>query len=71
MRKLHNKIRMHRADQRMSQQELADKVGVRRETIGSLENEKYNPSLQLALLIAEALHVPIQELFQLSKETPS
>jgi putative transcriptional regulator len=68
MRKLHNKIRMHRADQRMSQQELADKVGVRRETIGSLENEKYNPSLQLALLIAEELHVPIQELFQLSKE---
>jgi putative transcriptional regulator len=71
MRKLHNKIRMHRADQRMSQQELADKVGVRRETIGSLENEKYNPSLQLALLIAEALHVPIQTLFQLSKETKS
>jgi DNA-binding XRE family transcriptional regulator len=55
----------------MSQQELADKVGVRRETIGSLENEKYNPSLQLALLIAEALHVPIQTLFQLSKETKS
>jgi putative transcriptional regulator len=71
MRKLHNKIRMHRADQRMSQQELADKVGVRRETIGSLENEKYNPSLQLALLISETLHVPIQELFQLSKEKSS
>lgn len=68
MRKLHNKIRMHRADQRMSQQELADKVGVRRETIGSLENEKYNPSLQLALLIAEELDVPIQDLFQLTKE---
>jgi putative transcriptional regulator len=68
MRKLHNKIRMHRADQRMSQQELADRVGVRRETIGSLENEKYNPSLQLALLIAEELRVPIQELFKLSKE---
>ena len=71
MRKLHNKIRMHRADQRMSQQELADHVGVRRETIGSLENEKYNPSLQLALLIAEVLHVPIQDLFQLSKEMKS
>lgn len=68
MRKLHNKIRMHRADQRMSQQELADKVGVRRETIGSLENEKYNPSLLLALLIAEELQVPIHELFQLTKE---
>ena len=68
MRKLHNKIRMHRANQRMSQQELADKVGVRRETIGSLENEKYNPSLQLAMLIAEELDVPIQELFQLTKE---
>lgn len=71
MRKLRNKIRMHRADQRISQQELADKVGVRRETIGSLENEKYNPSLQLALLIAEALQVPIQELFQLTKEESS
>lgn len=71
MRKLRNKIRMHRADQRISQQELADKVGVRRETIGSLENEKYNPSLQLALLIAEELQVPIQELFQLTKEESS
>ncbi|WP_082918140.1 helix-turn-helix transcriptional regulator [Oceanobacillus sp. Castelsardo] len=39
-------------------------VGVRRETIGNIENGKYNPSLKLALDIAKVLKVSVEELFQ-------
>ena len=46
---LTTKIREYRARDKLSQEELAQKVGVRRETIGNLENGKYNPSLKLAM----------------------
>ena len=46
---LTTKIREYRARDKLSQEELAQKVGVRRETIGNLENGKYNPSLTLAM----------------------
>lgn len=68
MIKLHNSIRMYRAHVRMSQQELAKKVGVRRETISSLESGKYNPSLMLAMMISKALDVPIDTLFYIQEE---
>lgn len=48
----------------MKQEELAELVGVRRETIGHLENGKYNPSLKLALDIAKVFHVTVEELFE-------
>lgn len=47
----------------MTQEELAKKVGVRRETIVFLEQGKYNPSLKLAHDIAKTLKVKIDELF--------
>lgn len=47
----------------MSQDELAKKVNVRRETIGRLEAGKYNPSLKLAFDIARIFKVPIEEIF--------
>jgi len=47
----------------MTQDELAKKVNVRRETIVHLEKGKYNPSLKLAHDIAKALHASIDELF--------
>ena len=47
----------------MTQEDLARKVGVRRETILFLEKGKYNPSLQLAHDVAEALGTSIEELF--------
>lgn len=47
----------------MSQDELAKKVNVRRETIGRLEAGKYNPSLKLAFDIAKLFKVPIEEIF--------
>ncbi|HOO28074.1 MAG TPA: helix-turn-helix transcriptional regulator [Lachnospiraceae bacterium] len=47
----------------MTQQELAEKVGVSRQTIISIEAGKYSPSLQLAFLIADAFDVKIDEAF--------
>ncbi len=47
----------------MTQEELANKVNVRRETIIRLEAEKYNPSLKLAIDISRAVNAPIEELF--------
>ncbi|MBJ8326307.1 MULTISPECIES: helix-turn-helix transcriptional regulator [Streptococcus] len=49
----------------MTQQELADLVGVRRETIIHLENNRYNPSLEMALKIARVFDTTIEHLFQL------
>ena len=47
----------------MTQQELADKVGVTRQTIMAIENEKYSPSLELAFRIANTFGEPLEEVF--------
>ncbi len=52
----------------MKQEELASKVGVRRETIGNLEKGKYNPSLVLAWNIAKVFGVTIEEVFMVEAE---
>ena len=49
----------------MTQQELADRIGMRRETILHLENNRYNPSLDMALKIAQVLNKQVEELFRL------
>lgn len=49
----------------MTQQELADRIGMRRETILHLENNRYNPSLEMALKIAQVFDLRVDELFQL------
>ena len=58
-----NRIKEYRARYDMKQEELAARVGVRRETIGNLEKGKYNPSLVLASNIAKVFGVTIEELF--------
>ena len=58
-----NRMKEHRARCGMKQEDLAARVGVRRETIGNLENGRYNPSLGLAWHIAEAFGVTIEEVF--------
>ena len=60
------KTRMHecRKELNMQQAELAELVGVRRETIGKLENGKYNPSLKLAMDIAKVFVKTVEEIFQ-------
>lgn len=47
----------------MTQEQLANKVGVRRETIMRLEKAQYNPSLKLAIDISRAVEAPIEEIF--------
>ena len=60
---IHNRIREYRARTNMTQGELAERVGVRRETIGNLEKGRYNPSLVLAWQIAAVFGVAIEDIF--------
>ncbi len=58
-----SRLKEFRARHDLTQEQLADKVGVRRETIGHIENNRYNPSLILAYKLARALNSTIEELF--------
>ena len=60
---LNNRIRMWRAERRISQEELAVLVGVSRQTISSIENLQFCPSAKLALLICVALDKNFEEVF--------
>ena len=60
---MNNRIREYRARFDLTQDELAKRVNVRRETIVFLEKNKYNPSLRLAHDIAVVFGVPIEEVF--------
>lgn len=51
----------------MTQQELADRVGVTRQTILAIERGRYNPSVALALRIAAVFSVPVEALFELDQ----
>ena len=64
---IRNLVRRHRLMGEMTQQELADRVGVTRQTILSIEKGKYTPSVALALCLAEVLDVSVETLFQLNK----
>ena len=63
MPELKTKLREDRAKHDMKQGELAELVGVRRETIIRLEKGLYNPSLKLAMDIAAVFHTTVEELF--------
>lgn len=56
-------IKEYRAKYNLTQAELAIKVGVRRETISFLEKGEYNPSLKLAVKIAQQFRVRVEDLF--------
>lgn len=60
---LHNRLKAVRAEKKMSQGELAEMVGVSRQTISSIENNQFCPSAKLALLICVALEKGFEELF--------
>jgi putative transcriptional regulator len=57
------RIKEYRARYNLTQEKLAEMVGVRRETIIFLEQGKYNPSLRLASNVARALNASIEDLF--------
>ncbi len=62
------RIREYRARYDMSQEDLAKKAGVRRETIGFLEKGKYNPSLALAWKIAKIFNTTIEDIFTIEED---
>ena len=66
MRKtIQNNIRRLRFDHKvMTQQELADRIGVTRQTVNAIELNKYSPSLEVAFRIAEVFGVPLDQVFQ-------
>jgi putative transcriptional regulator len=65
MTQLGNRLRVARAEQRLSQEELARMAGVTRQTISSIENGQYGPSALLAFILARRLGKPVEELFYL------
>ncbi len=56
-------LKKYRQQAGLTQEQLAEKVGVRRETIMRLEKAQYNPSLRLAVDISRAVGIPIEEIF--------
>jgi len=66
---IRNHVRRHRRQlSDVTQQELAGRVGVTRQTILSIERGRYNPSVGLALRLAEAFDVPVEALFEIDRE---
>jgi putative transcriptional regulator len=64
MAAIRNQIRELRAMKQMTQQELADRIGVTRQTVNAIEQDKYSPSLETAFKVAMVLGVPIEQCFQ-------
>lgn len=65
-RKLKNTLKVQRAKNNLTQEQLAELVGVTRKTINTVENGIFIPSTYLALKLSNALKVPVEELFQIA-----
>lgn len=63
-----NRLEELRKQRGIKQEELANALEVSRQTIGSLENGRYNPSIQLAFKIAKYFHMSIEEIFVYEEE---
>ena len=63
-----NRIKVLRAERNWTQADLADKVGISRQAVISIEKYKYTPSLELAFKIAETFGVSIDEVFEHREE---
>jgi len=66
-----NKVKLARIQIDLTQQQLAEKVGVTRQTISLIEKGKYNPTLKLCLQICYAVGKSLDELFWIEKESES
>jgi len=62
-----NKLKVYRAMHDFTQQDLADKIQVSRQTINTIEKGKYVPSTLLALKMAQVFDVPVQDIFQIEQ----
>lgn len=63
-----NRLKVLRAEEDWSQQDLADKLGVSRQTINAIETEKYDPSLPLAMKIGRLFDRCVEKIFMLEDE---
>ncbi len=64
---MENNIRVERTRQKMTQGELAERIGVSRQSIIAIESGKYAPSTVLALKMARVFGIPVEELFSLEE----
>lgn len=69
-RKLYNRIAILRKERNISRKELAEAIGVNFQTVGYLEREEYNPSLDLAFKISEYFQLPIEFIFSTQPMRP-
>ena len=60
-----NKIKLYRQQLNLTQEDVSKKLNVTRQTINAIENNKYNPSLELAIKLSRLLNVQVEELFVL------
>lgn len=60
---MNNRLRVLRAERQWSQQDLADRLGVSRQSVNAVETGKYDPSLPLAFRIADVFGLAIEEIF--------
>ena len=65
--KLKNRLRVLRAEKEISQKDLAEEVGLSRQTVNSIERGKFNPSIITAFKIAEYFSVPVDQVFTLEE----
>ncbi len=63
-----NNIKTLRKAAKMRQEDLAKVLGVSRQTIVAIENDKYNPTLELAMKLAKLLETPVEEIFILEEK---
>ena len=61
-----NRIAVFRAIKKLSQQELADAIGVSRKTISTIETGRFTPSVTIALKLAHHFEVPVEDIFSLA-----
>ncbi len=66
---LKNRIRVFRAEHRMTQSDLAEAIGVSRKTISTIEVRRFVPSTTIALLIANHFDVPVEEIFWIEDQS--
>jgi putative transcriptional regulator len=69
-RRVHNRLAVLRTERGLSRKQIADKLDVNYQTIGYIERGDYNPSLELALSIAELFRLPVEAIFSLTPMTP-
>jgi len=63
-----NRLKVLRAEQNWTQEDLAQRVGVSRQAINAIETEKYDPSLPLAIKLGKLFGKPVEEMFALDEE---